>query len=51
MEEADALCNRIGIVVNGDLVCVGSSQHLKNKFGTGLQIQVREALLQCVTRI
>jgi ATP-binding cassette, subfamily A (ABC1), member 3 len=35
MEEADALCSRIGILTNGELKCVGSSQHLKNKFGGG----------------
>jgi len=40
MEEADALCHRIGIMVNGELRCLGTSQHLKNKFGAGLQIHV-----------
>lgn len=35
MEEAQALCTRIGIMVNGQLQCLGSSQHLKNKFGSG----------------
>ena len=35
MEEADALCQRIGIVINGSLQAVGTAQHLKNKFGKG----------------
>ena len=35
MEEADALCSRIGIMTSGKLRCVGSPQHLKSKFGTG----------------
>eukprot|EP01080_Neovahlkampfia_damariscottae_P002468 gene2469-3178_t len=35
MEEADALCSRLGVLVNGELKCIGSSQHLKNKFGGG----------------
>ena len=35
MEEADSLCSRLGILVNGQLKCIGSSQHLKNKFGGG----------------
>ena len=35
MEEAEALCNRIGIMVGGRLRCLGPAQHLKNKFGRG----------------
>ncbi|XP_055347534.1 cholesterol transporter ABCA5-like [Paramacrobiotus metropolitanus] len=41
MEEADALCDRIGIIVNGELKCIGSSQHLKNKFGSGYILEVK----------
>ncbi len=33
MEEADALCTRIGIVADGKLQCLGSQLALKNKFG------------------
>lgn len=33
MEEAEALCDRIGIFVAGKLVCVGSPKELKSKFG------------------
>jgi ABC-type multidrug transport system ATPase subunit len=40
MEEADALCQRIGIMVNGRLCCLGSSQHLKSKYGSGYQIEI-----------
>ena len=35
MEEADALCDRIGIMANGKLRCLGTPLHLKNKFGQG----------------
>eukprot|EP00245_Coleochaete_scutata_P002052 TRINITY_DN12630_c0_g3_i1.p1 TRINITY_DN12630_c0_g3~~TRINITY_DN12630_c0_g3_i1.p1 ORF type:complete len:174 (+),score=27.45 TRINITY_DN12630_c0_g3_i1:81-524(+) len=35
MEEADALCSRIGIMVDGRLKCLGSPLHLKNRFGLG----------------
>jgi ATP-binding cassette subfamily A (ABC1) protein 3 len=35
MEEAEALCTRIGIMVGGRLRCLGSAQHLKSKFGSG----------------
>lgn len=29
MEEAEALCTRIAIMVNGRLMCIGTPQHLK----------------------
>lgn len=33
MEEAELLCNRIGIMVNGKLQCIGTPEHLRMKFG------------------
>ena len=34
MEEAEALCTKMGIMVKGGrFKCMGSSQHIKNKFG------------------
>jgi hypothetical protein len=61
MEEAEALCTRIGIskclcilcdfvlfylicfvlVVNGKLRCLGSSQHLKHRFGNGFEVNIK----------
>lgn len=35
MEECEALCTRIAIMVNGQFKCLGSSQHLKSKYGQG----------------
>ena len=35
MEECEALCTRMTIMVNGQFRCLGSPQHLKNKFGEG----------------
>lgn len=40
MEEADALCARIGIMVNGRMRCIGSAQHLKSKYGSGYQMEL-----------
>jgi len=40
MEECEALCSRIGILVLGKLKCLGSSQHLKSKHGEGFQISL-----------
>lgn len=31
MEECEALCTRLAIMVNGRLKCLGSIQHLKNR--------------------
>lgn len=41
MEEAEALCSRIGIMVGGQLRCIGSNQHLKARFGRGYQLELR----------
>jgi ATP-binding cassette subfamily A (ABC1) protein 5 len=59
MEEADALCSRVAIMVNGRLQytmpsgwcsllllfsfcrALGSTQHLKNKYGTGYTLEVK----------
>lgn len=41
MEECEALCNRLAIMVNARFKCMGSTQHLKNKFGDGYTITLR----------
>lgn len=41
MEEAEALCGRIGIMVNGRLRCLGSSQHLKVTYGSGYEVDLK----------
>lgn len=45
MEECEALCPRIGIMANGRLRCLGSAQHLKNKFGQGYQVEMKAKLV------
>lgn len=35
MEEAEALCTKVGIMVGGRLRCFGTIQDLKSKFGHG----------------
>jgi len=32
MEECEALCTRLAIMVNGQFKCVGSTQHLKSRY-------------------
>ncbi|KAM3592158.1 uncharacterized protein V6R79_013887 [Siganus canaliculatus] len=46
MEEAEAVCDRVAIMVSGQLRCIGSIQHLKGKYGRSysLEIKLREEL-------
>ncbi|KAK5906421.1 hypothetical protein CgunFtcFv8_002288 [Champsocephalus gunnari] len=46
MEEAEAVCDRVAIMVSGQLRCIGSIQHLKWKYGRGysLEVKLREEL-------
>ncbi|XP_068455299.1 cholesterol transporter ABCA5 [Clinocottus analis] len=46
MEEAEAVCDRVAIMVSGRLRCIGSIQHLKGKYGRGysLEVKLREEL-------
>ncbi|XP_061399278.1 phospholipid-transporting ATPase ABCA3-like [Musca vetustissima] len=41
MEECEALCTRLAIMVNGEFKCIGSTQHLKNKFSKGLILKIK----------
>lgn len=41
MEEAEALCTKMGIMVNGRFRCYGSSQDIKDKFGTGYEVEIK----------
>jgi len=40
MDEADILGDRIGIMANGKLTCLGTSMFLKSKFGVGYNLTV-----------
>uniref|UniRef100_A0A7N0VBS3 ABC transporter domain-containing protein n=1 Tax=Kalanchoe fedtschenkoi TaxID=63787 RepID=A0A7N0VBS3_KALFE len=41
MNEAQALCTRIGIMVGGKLRCLGSPQHLKTRYGNHLELEIK----------
>ena len=41
MEECEALCTRLVIMVNGQFKCIGSIQHLKSRFGQGYTIMMK----------
>uniref|UniRef100_A0A7E4ZQX4 ABC transporter domain-containing protein n=1 Tax=Panagrellus redivivus TaxID=6233 RepID=A0A7E4ZQX4_PANRE len=40
MDEADALSDHINIMAHGEIICSGSSEFLKSKFGTGIMLVV-----------
>uniref|UniRef100_A0AAQ4Q4S7 P-type phospholipid transporter n=1 Tax=Gasterosteus aculeatus aculeatus TaxID=481459 RepID=A0AAQ4Q4S7_GASAC len=41
MEECEALCTRLAIMVNGNFKCLGTIQHLKYKFGDGYVVTMK----------
>ncbi|XP_062976125.1 cholesterol transporter ABCA5 [Elgaria multicarinata webbii] len=41
MEEAEAVCDRVAILVSGKLRCIGTVQHLKSKFGRGYFLEMK----------
>ena len=55
MQEAEALCTRIGIMVNGQLRAIGEPQYLKQKFGSGyeiiIQLKQSQAAADCNLRV
>ncbi|NXC50112.1 ABCAD protein, partial [Penelope pileata] len=56
MEECEALCTRLAIMVNGSFKCLGSPQHIKNRFGDGYSVKIwlskeisyRRTILDCL---
>jgi ABC-type multidrug transport system ATPase subunit len=41
MEEAEALCTRLTVMVDGKMKCIGSVQHLKSKYLGGYTIDLQ----------
>uniref|UniRef100_A0A3P8QCK2 ABC transporter domain-containing protein n=1 Tax=Astatotilapia calliptera TaxID=8154 RepID=A0A3P8QCK2_ASTCA len=47
MEECEALCSRLAIMVKGQFRCLGSLQHIKNRFGNGFTVKMYLAEASC----
>uniref|UniRef100_A0A672GSV5 ATP-binding cassette, sub-family A (ABC1), member 12 n=1 Tax=Salarias fasciatus TaxID=181472 RepID=A0A672GSV5_SALFA len=47
MEECEALCSRLAIMVKGQFQCLGSLQHIKNRFGSGFTVKMYLAEASC----
>ena len=45
MEEAEALCHRLAIMVHGQFQCLGTIQHLKAKYAA-LEIDIKTNITQ-----
>lgn len=41
MDEISNCCSRLGIMVNGQLQCIGGVQHLKSKFAQGYTLSLK----------
>jgi len=41
MEECEALCSRLAIMVDGSFRCIGETTSLKKKFGGGFSVQMK----------
>ncbi|ODM93723.1 ATP-binding cassette sub-family A member 5 [Orchesella cincta] len=41
LEEAEILSTRIAILAKGSIICIGSPQHLKSKYGTGYTLEIK----------
>merc|ERR1719152_375298 len=41
MEECEALCGRLGVMVDGAMRCLGPIQSLKSRYGQGYKLDLR----------
>jgi ABC-type multidrug transport system ATPase subunit len=41
MDEAEALCTKMGIMVEGHFKCFGTTTHIMDKYGTGFEIEFK----------
>ncbi|KAL4218636.1 ATP-binding cassette sub- A member 2 [Mactra antiquata] len=51
MEECETLCSRLTIMAKGQLKCLGSVQHLKDKFGNGYTLTLTLRSSNTVTTV
>ncbi len=41
MEECEALCDKLGIMIKGQMQCFGTMNHIKDKYGDGYRLVVK----------
>ena len=40
MEEAEALATKLGIMVQGKIKCFGTANHIREKYGSGYEVEI-----------
>ena len=50
MEEADRLCDRIGVIDNGELIALGTPHELKSQIGSPEEVTLEEVFLRLTGR-
>jgi ATP-binding cassette, subfamily A (ABC1), member 3 len=41
MDECEAVCDRLTIMVDGVMKCIGNIQYLKNRYGQGFTLMIK----------
>lgn len=44
MDEAEQLCDKISIMINGRFVVFGSPNYLKTQYGSGYTVQIKQTV-------
>uniref|UniRef100_UPI00358E9143 glucosylceramide transporter ABCA12-like isoform X2 n=1 Tax=Myxine glutinosa TaxID=7769 RepID=UPI00358E9143 len=47
MEECEALCNKLAIMVKGQFQCLGTLQHIKKRFSDGYSVKIKINQTKC----
>lgn len=45
MDEAEALCDRIGIMAKGSLLCIGTQNHLRSRYGDSFELSFTTSVM------
>ena len=51
MEEAEALATKLGIMVQGKIKCFGTGSHIKEKFGSGYEVEINIDLQEILSHL
>lgn len=51
MEECEAICSRLAIMMSGELMCLGSAQYLKSKFPRGYLVAIKVSAKTGMTKL
>ena len=51
MEEAEALATKLGIMVQGKIKCFGTANHIREKYGSGYEVEINIDLQDIMTEM